>query len=124
MYIRCTKEKEKNMKKIEWSKNSQVGKLEDNNTPFMEIDIKLNNINANARLYWTSRGTYGCQVQTVLRMNGEAFGDKTTGCGYSKKGHALNSLFDYLKISPPNWSSGSDNLHYYHIGGNYYMIVM
>jgi hypothetical protein len=116
------------MKKIDWAKNLQVAKLEDNNTPFMELDIvmiDINNVplNANARLYWTGKGMYGQQIQTVLRVGGESFGEKTTGCGYSKKSHALTSLFEHLKISPSKWHSNSDNLFDYHVGGNYYRIT-
>ena len=110
------------MKKIEWSTNTQVRNLEDNNTPFMDIDIVMGDVHANARLYWTKGGAYGPQVQTVLRAEGDSFGEKTSGCGYSKRGHAISNLLGHLKCKPSYWKDGSDNLYEYHVGGNYYKI--
>lgn len=110
------------MKKIDWSKSERLKKLEDENTPFMEIDIDMGGVKANARLYWTSRGMYGHQVQTILRTGGESYCEKTTGCGYSKTAHALTSLFEHLKIQPEKYTMDSDRMFDYHIGGNYYRI--
>jgi hypothetical protein len=108
------------MNKINWSKADRIKHLEDNTTPCMEIDAPNR---VNIRLYWTTGGsTYGKQVQTVIRTEGESYGQKTTGCGYSKIGEALTDAFAFLKIAPKLYQNYSANLDAYRIGGNYYKI--
>jgi hypothetical protein len=103
--------------------------MNDNETPFMDIDIITKDDKHNIRLYKTKPGLYGVQVVSIIRQHTtgktQVFTDKTNGYGYSKQAEALTQAFELLGVTVPGYTEHSESLPYeMHIGGNYYKVTI
>jgi len=108
------------MKKVNWQ-SSRIRNLVDGSTPFIEIALPERRT---IRLWWTKGGAYGPQVMAILygHGDGDALYTVTGGCGYSKQHAALETCFWHLGRAPRGFDRYDQDLHRYHIGGNFHRV--
>ena len=105
--------------------NAQARKMMDNETPEVVIEFGgKGHKHSWIMQYWTRGGVYGPQVVTVWHnaKTDESGSDKTSGCGYSKKGAGLWVALQALGVRPRGVCIENEIDFQYRIGGNLHRV--